>query len=69
MTEVICSATACRARAHHAVVWNNPALHSPERRKVWTACDEHVQYLTDFVALRGFHRETIPVADLTEGDG
>ena len=36
---------------------------------MWTACDEHVQYLTDFVALRGFHRETIPVADLTEGDG
>ncbi|WP_462417587.1 hypothetical protein [Kytococcus sp. Marseille-QA3725] len=69
MTDLVCSATACRARAVHAVVWNNPALHSPERRKVWTACDEHVQHLQDFVAVRGFHRETIGVGELTKEDG
>lgn len=49
-----CSAKGCRARARHAVVWNNPALHAPDREKVWSACDGHVQHLADFVDRRGF---------------
>jgi hypothetical protein len=51
---VLCSAKACRSAARHAVVWNNPALHTPDREKVWHACDEHVQHLSDFVAKRDF---------------
>lgn len=69
MTDLVCSATACREAATRAVVWNNPRLHSPERRKVWTACPAHAQYLEDFVAARGFHRETIDVQALTQEDG
>ncbi|WP_347354361.1 hypothetical protein [Intrasporangium sp.] len=65
----VCSAKGCRAVARHAVVWNNPKLHKPDRRKVWLACELHRQSLADFVALRGFLIEVIPVEDLTDADG
>lgn len=65
----VCSAKGCRAGAEHAVVWRNPKLHVEGRRKVWLACDEHRQSLADFVAMRGFLIEVIPVAELTDADG
>jgi hypothetical protein len=67
--EPVCSAKGCRATAQHAVIWNNPKLHTAERRKVWLACADHRQSLSDFVALRGFLIEVIPVEDLTAADG
>ena len=57
---VVCSRRGCRDTAVWALVWNNPKLHAPDRRKVWTACDEHRPYLEDFLRLRGFLRETLP---------
>jgi hypothetical protein len=66
---VVCSAKGCREVASHAVVWNNPKLHSADRRKVWLACDDHRQSLADFVGLRGFLIEVIPVEELTDADG
>ncbi|NUO35188.1 MAG: hypothetical protein HOQ27_09000 [Dermatophilaceae bacterium] len=65
----VCSAKGCGAPARHAVVWNNPKLHKPERRKVWLACDEHEKSLADFVAMRGFLIEVVPVEALTDADG
>ncbi|MDV3220084.1 hypothetical protein [Intrasporangium sp.] len=65
----VCSAKGCRASAVHAVVWRNPKLHVEGRRKVWLACDEHQQALADFVGLRGFLIEVIPVGALTDADG
>jgi hypothetical protein len=65
----VCSAKGCRGTALHAVVWNNPKLHTAERRKVWLACDEHRQSLADFVAMRGFLIEVVPVEALTDADG
>jgi hypothetical protein len=50
----VCSAKGCRDTAAWQVVWNNPKLHTPERRKVWLACDAHRQSLADFLDLRGF---------------
>lgn len=50
----MCSAKGCRAAATHAVVWNNPKLHTPDREKVWHACDDHVEHLSQFVQIRGF---------------
>ena len=67
--EHVCSAKGCRAAARHAVVWNNPKLHTAERRKVWLACDDHRASLADFVALRGFLIEVVPVEALTDADG
>jgi len=49
-----CSAKGCRAPAAWSVVWNNPKLHTPDRRKVWLACEEHRQHLADFLDVRGF---------------
>jgi hypothetical protein len=65
----VCSAKGCRTAAGHAVVWRNPKLHVEGRRKVWLACDAHQQSLADFVSLRGFLIEVIPVGALTDADG
>ena len=62
----MCSAKACRQPAAHAVVWNNPKLHTPEREKVWHACDEHVQHLSQFVQIRGFLIRVDSLAEAAE---
>lgn len=56
-TPVICSRAGCRALAHWRIDWRNPKIHTPERRKSWTACDEHVGYLREFLAARSFPLE------------
>jgi hypothetical protein len=53
---VVCSAKGCQATAVYAVVWNNPKIHTPEREKIWTACEEHRQSLSGFLDVRGFLR-------------
>ena len=55
---VVCSAKGCREPARWALLWNNPKLHTPERRKTWTACEQHREPLSDFLSARGFLRET-----------
>lgn len=57
----ICSAKGCRADAVHALVWNNPKLHTPGREKTWVACDEHRESLSQFLAARGFLRRVDPL--------
>ena len=47
--QVICSAQKCRQVAHWAVVWNNPKIHTPDREKIWTACDDHRDTLRDYL--------------------
>jgi hypothetical protein len=59
-----CSARGCRAAAVWALRWNNPRIHTPERRKTWLACAEHQDELERFLSVRGFLRETVPAADL-----
>ncbi|MEV4656349.1 hypothetical protein [Micromonospora sp. NPDC049301] len=58
---LICSARGCRAPAVWALEWNNPRLHTAERRKTWLACDEHRGNLGDFLDARGFLRAVNPV--------
>jgi len=65
VAELICSARGCRADARWGLRWNNPRLHSPERRKVWMACEEHRGSLGDFLGSRGFLRETVDVEELS----
>ncbi|MCP2341458.1 hypothetical protein [Actinomadura rupiterrae] len=67
--ELICSAKGCRAPAAWALRWNNPKIHTPERRKVWLACDDHRAQLSEFLNRRDFLRDVIPVTDLTPADG
>ncbi|MDH6113496.1 hypothetical protein P3T36_001625 [Kitasatospora sp. MAP12-15] len=61
-----CSAKACRTDAEWVLVWNNPKLHTPERRKTWLACDEHREQLSQFLSVRGFLKEVVALADFTE---
>jgi hypothetical protein len=57
----ICSAKGCRAPAKWELRWNNPKLHTAERRKTWLACDDHRATLGEFLKVRGFLREVAPV--------
>lgn len=61
-----CSAKGCAADAHWELRWNNPKLHTPERRKVWLACPEHRESLGDFLRARAFLREVEPVRSTSE---
>ncbi|MGV2480807.1 UNVERIFIED_CONTAM: hypothetical protein IGO34_28865, partial [Salmonella enterica subsp. enterica serovar Weltevreden] len=51
------------------ILWNNPSLHTPERRKVWLACDEHLDHLREFLTLRGFYRTHLTIDEIPEGAG
>ena len=52
--EPVCSAKGCRAAAVHTLVWNNPKVHTPEREKLWHACDLHRVSLSEFLDARSF---------------
>ncbi len=56
-----CSAKDCRATAVWSLLWNNPKLHTADRRKTWLACDEHRGPLADFLTARQFLRAVEPV--------
>lgn len=55
----ICSAKNCRATAVWVLAWNNPKLHTPDRRKTWLACDEHREHLSSFLGMRGFLKDVV----------
>ncbi len=61
-----CSAKGCRAPAQWQLRWNNPKLHTPERRKTWLACDDHRASLGDFLGARGFLREVAPLGSASD---
>ena len=64
-----CSSKGCQAEAVWALVWNNPRLHTSDRRKNWLACEEHRATLADFLAARKFLRDVVPVAEAPEDPG
>ncbi|NTW39022.1 MAG: hypothetical protein HGA44_03910 [Cellulomonadaceae bacterium] len=67
--ELRCSARGCGADAVWGLRWNNPKIHTPERRKVWLACPDHRTSLEEYLGVRGFHLDTVAVGDLTATDG
>ena len=66
--ELVCSARRCRAEAVWGVLWNNPKIHTPERRKVWLACATHRESLEDYLRVRGFLRDVVPVSQLERAE-
>lgn len=52
--ELICSRAQCGAKANWNVNWRNPRIHGPERVKVWLGCDDHVDFLADYLRSRSF---------------
>jgi len=57
----VCSAKGCGGPARWALHWNNPKIHSSERRKTWLACDQHRHHLGEFLDHRGFLRDTTAI--------
>lgn len=57
----ICSRKACRSGASWQLLWNNPKIHTPERRKTWLACEDHRGWLEDYLQTRGLWKETLPL--------
>ncbi|GAA3624124.1 hypothetical protein GCM10022200_03000 [Microbacterium awajiense] len=49
-----CSRAGCHEGARWRVKWRNPRIHDADRRKVWLACDAHVDYLREFLTARDF---------------
>ncbi len=65
---LICSGKGCRADAAWGLLWNNPKIHTPQRRKVWLACDDHLDHLNTFLSARGFLKDVVPVSELETKD-
>ena len=53
-TEPTCSRAGCPLVAAWNVNWRNPRIHGPERVKIWLACDDHRDYLQDYLDARDF---------------
>ena len=62
----VCSRAGCRAAARWRIEGRNPRIHAEDRRKIWVACDEHRDYLRDFLATRDFPVEVTPLAQVGE---
>ena len=56
---LICSAKGCQSEATWQLLWNNPRIHTPDRRKTWLACEEHRASLSDFLGARGFLKDVV----------
>ncbi|MFF2840962.1 hypothetical protein [Paenarthrobacter sp. NPDC057981] len=59
----MCSRKGCRLDAQWQLLWNNPRIHTPERRKVWLSCGHHREWLEEYLQTRGLWKETVPFAD------
>lgn len=63
MDTPVCSSRGCQDVARWAVVWNNPKIHTPDREKVWTACDQHRSTLSDFLSRRSMLLRVDPLEE------
>ncbi|MFQ4148868.1 hypothetical protein AAGW05_09255 [Arthrobacter sp. LAPM80] len=57
----VCSRKGCRQPATMQLLWNNPKIHTAERRKIWLACPDHVGWLEDYLQSRSLWKETLPM--------
>ncbi len=62
----MCSRKACRSEASWQLLWNNPKIHTPERRKIWLACSEHRDWLEEYLQTRGLWKETVELVPAPE---
>ncbi|WP_258062248.1 hypothetical protein [Arthrobacter sp. B0490] len=57
----VCSRKGCRDDAAWQLLWNNPRIHTPERRKAWASCPGHVAWFEDYLRDRGLWKQTLPL--------
>jgi len=63
-----CSRAGCREAATWRLDWRNPRIHGTDRTKTWLACDEHKEYLSEFLAARDFPLTVGPLSPSTATD-
>ncbi|MFF1878867.1 hypothetical protein [Leifsonia sp. NPDC058230] len=56
-----CSRAGCNETAGWRIEWRNPKIHTEDRVKVWLACDDHVDFLREFLAARDFPVAVLPI--------
>jgi hypothetical protein len=56
-----CSARGCARSAVFDLQWNNPKIHTSDRRKHWLACGDHRETLGAFLSARGFLKDVEPL--------
>lgn len=61
-----CSRAGCHQAAVWTVNWRNPRIHAADRVKVWLACDDHVDYLRDYLLTRDFPVRVAVVGESVE---
>ncbi len=59
--DAVCSRKGCREAAQWQLLWNNPRIHTPERRKIWLACGEHRGWLEEYLQTRDLWKQTLPL--------
>ncbi|MET9698006.1 hypothetical protein ABZY31_13925 [Streptomyces sp. NPDC006529] len=64
-----CSGKGCRDAAVWVLAWNNPKLHTPERRKTWLSCEEHREHLSRFLSVRGFLKDVVKFDEWVQPEG
>ncbi|MHA7180200.1 hypothetical protein ACX80J_08805 [Arthrobacter sp. MDB2-24] len=57
----VCSRKGCRNAAEWQLLWNNPRIHTPDRRKAWASCPGHVEWFEEYLRDRGLWKETLPL--------
>lgn len=60
--QLTCSRAGCTATATWRIEWRNPKIHTEDRVKVWLACDDHRDYLSEFLAARDFPVRTVALS-------
>ncbi|MGU3408661.1 hypothetical protein ACLBWP_01010 [Microbacterium sp. M1A1_1b] len=50
----VCSRAGCTNPAAWRINWRNPRIHAIDRVKIWSACDDHRDFLADYLRSRTF---------------
>jgi hypothetical protein len=53
-----CSRAGCDAKAANQLIWRNPKIHTDGRTKVWAACQDHTEFLIEYLQTRGLFLES-----------
>jgi hypothetical protein len=55
----LCSRAGCTTTAHYEIRWRNPKIHTDDRHKIWLACNDHREFLYEFLTARNFPVEVM----------
>jgi hypothetical protein len=56
-----CSRAGCHSVSNSLIIWRNPKIHTDGRTKVWGSCEDHLNFLVDYLSVREFFLEVKPI--------